>query len=331
MNEEKISVIIPVYNVQECLDLSIKSILDQTYSNLEIILVDDGSTDRSGDICDEWGKMDDRIKVFHKKNGGLSDARNYGLQMATGDYISFIDSDDYIDSMFYEKLYSLIKHYNVDISCCRFDIFDEIEYAPWYSEAPIADGHDECMDARLFLLNTTDFKHGYTTPSVWDRLYHRSVLEGIEFPKGKNYEDVFFSTYVISKSKKIAFLDECLYHYRVRKGSLSNGGTILDKRVITDLFYLRDKQLEYLDEIKYHDVLTQYRAKYVAEAAYYFSFNPYKEYDNEIILFIAKWKFKLCDISIIYKYAKKKYILKAWFPFLYSKLIKVKNAGRIPK
>ena len=107
--KEQISIVVPVYNVEQYLEKCVNSIINQTYKNLEIILVDDGATDSSGNMCDELAKSDNRIKVYHKENGGLSDARNYGVERATGEYIGFVDSDDYIDSEMYEKLYEAIK------------------------------------------------------------------------------------------------------------------------------------------------------------------------------------------------------------------------------
>ena len=114
--KERISVVVPVYNVEQYLEKCVNSIINQTYKNLEIILVDDGATDKSGKLCDELAKLDNRIMVYHKKNGGLSDARNYGVERATGDYIGFVDSDDYIDAEMYEKLYEALKKENVDVA-----------------------------------------------------------------------------------------------------------------------------------------------------------------------------------------------------------------------
>ena len=122
MTKELISIIVPVYNVEKYLKKCVDSIVNQTYKNLEIILVDDGATDNSGKICDELVELDNRIKVYHKKNGGLSDARNYGVERATGDYIGFVDSDDYIDAEMYEKLYEAIKKENVDVAECNLKI-----------------------------------------------------------------------------------------------------------------------------------------------------------------------------------------------------------------
>ncbi len=318
MNEGLVSVIMPIFNVQDCLDLSIKSVLDQSYKKLEVILVDDGSTDRCGEICDLWVKKDNRVKCVHKKNGGLSDARNYGMKYATGEYISFIDSDDYISPNFYEKLLSIMKKYEVKLACCRFDIFDEIYHAAWYNEAPTADGHDECMDSDVFLKNMLTFSHGYTTTSVWDRLYHRSIIENLFFPKGKNYEDILYSTQAICNAQRIGYLDECLYHYRVRKGSISNDSSVFDRRIITDMFFLRDEQLCYLRERRLNDIFMMYRSKYVSEAAYYLSINPYREYDEYLKQFINRWKIKHNEVVECLKHSLPRHVIKSCFPYVYA-------------
>ena len=122
LTRELISVIVPVYNVEQYLKKCVDSIVNQTYKNLEIILVDDGATDSSGEICDELEKLDNRIKVYHKENGGLSDARNYGVERATGSYVGFVDSDDYIDAEMYEKLYDAITKEAADVAECNLKI-----------------------------------------------------------------------------------------------------------------------------------------------------------------------------------------------------------------
>lgn len=140
--KERISVVVPVYNVEQYLEKCVNSIINQTYKNLEIILVDDGATDKSGKLCDELAKLDNRIMVYHKKNGGLSDARNYGVERATGDYIGFVDGDDYIDAEMYEKLYEAIKKENVDVAECnlkiiysdRVELFTEKKYYSVYTK-----------------------------------------------------------------------------------------------------------------------------------------------------------------------------------------------------
>ena len=125
MTEDLISVIIPVYKVEKYLDECLASVTGQTYRNLEIILVDDGSPDRCGEICDQWANKDNRIRVIHKQNGGLADARNAGIDVATGDYISFVDSDDYVDEDFLEGLYSALKKFNTKLAICNMTTFDE--------------------------------------------------------------------------------------------------------------------------------------------------------------------------------------------------------------
>ena len=122
-----ISVIVPIYNVEQYLDRCVKSIVEQTYTNLEIILVDDGSPDNCGAMCDSWAARDNRIKVIHKENGGLSDTRNAGLGIATGDFISFIDSDDWIESAFYEKLLTAIRESNAEVAACATNFVTEDE------------------------------------------------------------------------------------------------------------------------------------------------------------------------------------------------------------
>ena len=131
--DEKISVIVPVYNVEQYLERCVDSIINQTYKNLEIILVNDGSTDNSGQLCDELAKKDDRIRVIHKKNGGLSDARNVGIDEAESELIGFIDSDDYIDEDMYELLINNMKNANADLSMCgHFDVYNNVPEAQYF-------------------------------------------------------------------------------------------------------------------------------------------------------------------------------------------------------
>ena len=122
VNNELISIVVPVYNVEKYIEKCVNSITNQVYNNLEIILVNDGSTDNSGKLCDSLSKLDDRIKVYHKENGGLSDARNYGVERANGKYIGFVDSDDFIDSDMYKTLYDVIKRENADVAECNMKI-----------------------------------------------------------------------------------------------------------------------------------------------------------------------------------------------------------------
>ncbi|MCR5636948.1 MAG: glycosyltransferase [Clostridiales bacterium] len=235
-----ISVIVPIYNVEEYLDSCVKSILLQTYKNLEIILVDDGSPDKCGAMCDNYAEIDDRIKVIHKTNGGLSDARNAGLAICTGDYISFIDSDDHIHPEFYSILINTIKEHNCDIAEC--DV--KKVFLNEKTSNIIPDNHDTSVygteDALCMLVNDNIiYQH------VWNKLYKRSVVDNIIFNVGKTNEDEFWTYQIIGNSTKIAHCFVPLYYYTQRKGSIMGSGYSL-KRL--DALEAYQKRQEYLRE-----------------------------------------------------------------------------------
>ena len=209
--QHKISVIVPVYNVEKYLPQCIESIINQTYKNLEIILIDDGSTDSSGRICDEYAEKDDRIIVIHKENGGLSDARNTGLRKATGDFIGFVDSDDWLDVNMYEVLLETILKNNCDIISCGYCV----EYKN--------KSYKVCLENQV--INNKDIiKKYYAEKNVpyapWMRLYKKYIWKDLEFPKGKIYEDVFVILDSFLKADTIVSISDCLYHYRQRKSSI---------------------------------------------------------------------------------------------------------------
>lgn len=209
-----ISVIVPVYNVEEYLKKCIDSIINQTYLKLEIILVDDGSTDNSGIICDSYEEKDKRIIVIHKENGGLSDARNKGLDVARGKYITFVDSDDYIEKNYVEFLYNLIIEKDVSIvagSNCRE-----------YPEKTINAG----TGVNIFLtakeaLEKMLYEDDFDT-SAWGKLYKKDLFDDVRFPKGRIYEDMATTYKVIDKVSKVYLSSYPIYHYIVRSTSLSN-------------------------------------------------------------------------------------------------------------
>ncbi len=216
--KDKISVIVPVYNVEQYLDKCVQSIVTQTYKNLEIILVDDGSTDNSGAICDEWAKKDSRIVVIHKENGGLSDARNAGVLAASGEYIGFIDSDDYIEPVMYEKLYSLISVNDADMALCGVQRKNENgeTFSP-FSTRQIGKFQGE------EIFNTVDFNNPYYI-IAWNKLYKRNLVLKIQFPKGRLHEDEFTAHRFYGECKKIVCCDTPLYHYLKRMGSIMRNG-----------------------------------------------------------------------------------------------------------
>ena len=242
---ELISVIVPVYKVEDCLDKCVRSIAQQTYSNLEIILVDDGSPDRCGAMCDAWAEKDSRIRVVHKENGGLSDARNAGLQVATGSLISFIDSDDWIEPDFLEALLRAMEQSDAQIAECAVDLVDEegnVLRLRETAKVPVVDKIDGLR--RLIQENGI-----YQT--VWNKLYRRPMLEGIEFEKGKCHEDDFWTYQVFDRMERLAVVDRPMYHYLQRSGSIMGAGYSL-KRL--DGLEARYRRMEYLS--KYDDLRT---------------------------------------------------------------------------
>lgn len=210
---QKISVIVPIYNVEQYLNRCIESIVNQTYRNLEIILVDDGSPDNCPKICDEWAEKDNRIKVIHKENGGLSDARNAGMKIATGDFIAFVDSDDWTEIQFIEKLYNALLEYDCDIAGCKYrkcEKVSEIKDNPGSNQVEIYNK----IDGLSSLISET------IKQVVWNKLYKKDVIEGIAFEKGKYHEDEFWSYQIFARSKQYVEIDYVGYNYFQRETSI---------------------------------------------------------------------------------------------------------------
>ena len=214
-----ISVVVPIYNVEKFLGQCIESIINQTYNDIEIILVDDGSTDNSGKICDEYKSIDNRIRVIHKVNGGLSSARNAGMRIAQGEYICFIDSDDYIDSQMLEIMKKQIK--NADIVICgKEDIWGNdshnITSSDLESNYDIISMSGEVAFEHFLL----EDKEGYVV--AWNKLYrtHIFIQYNIKFPEGKIHEDCFTIYKLFIHSQKVVYIDIPLYKYRHREGSI---------------------------------------------------------------------------------------------------------------
>jgi glycosyltransferase involved in cell wall biosynthesis len=209
-----ISVIIPVYNVEKYLARCVDSIIKQTYSKLDVILVDDGSTDRSGNICEEYKEKDSRIRVIHKANGGLSDARNVGIDIAEGQYITFIDSDDYIAADYVEYLFELLTKYKADISICSklsFNDGETIEQNKYKTEIREYTGFSAMED--LFYQKNIE-------NSAWGKLYKTFLFKDIYYPVGKLYEDLGTTYKVLFKAQKVVWSSEKKYFYRQRVGSI---------------------------------------------------------------------------------------------------------------
>ncbi len=233
-----ISVIVPVYKVEAYLDQCVQSIVDQTYKNLEIILVDDGSPDNCGAMCDAWAQKESRIKVIHKENGGLSDARNAGLAVATGDHIGFVDSDDYIAPTMYEELMTRLIDNDSDIAACGVQmVWEDGKTAMLTCAGSAVLDNTRAMEAIV--------AESWLKQPVWYKLYKRSVVEGILFEKGKCHEDVFWSYQPIARANRVCVFDTPLYFYRQRSGSIM-GESFSEKRL--DALEAYEKRLDFLKE-----------------------------------------------------------------------------------
>lgn len=207
-----ISVVVPVYKVEKYLNKCIQSIVDQTYRNLEIILVDDGSPDQSGAICDAWATKDSRIKVIHKENGGGGQARNVALDAAEGDLIAFVDSDDYIASHMFSHLYSLLEA-GADIAECAYvETFEDMVQFP-ETEAKITSYTTQ--EAMKTHIQDTAF-----CQLIWNKLYRRDVIGDIRFPVGTKIDDEFFTYRVLLNAKELVLSDKICYAYRQQPGSV---------------------------------------------------------------------------------------------------------------
>lgn len=296
MMDELISVIVPVYNVKNYLKQCVQSIVGQTYKNLEIILIDDGSTDGSGELCDILKKTDERIKVIHEENSGLSEARNTGLNAARGKYIGFVDSDDYIEPNMYDILIKLCKKNKTSVACARYRYFG-IGNEP---ELPKANGLTKVMSGDEFLLNILNgSRSGFSTYSVWDRIYRWDIIRDLKFPKGKCYEDIVFTTKAVLKAKRVAYINRELYNYRLRNGSISykKKNAVFDKKLITDRLPLQKEQIRFLDFIGKQQLADVARIRYYQEFIKFAAVNPYLEYETVIQTALREWKLTPKKIS----------------------------------
>ena len=231
-----ISVIIPVYNVEEYLHYAIESLEKQTYKNFEIILVNDGSTDDSGKLCDDYSEKYSNVRVFHKENGGLSDARNFGVQKAKGEFITFLDPDDYLEAYSLELLASVQKQHNCDIVSTRVKA---TELYNVYSNHSLTEEDIKnviVMDRDVFLEEA--FYDKVATVSACGKLYRKSILE-IPFPKGRIYEDLYIISEHVEKANKIVHTPIQIYNYYKRQGSIVNSK-------------FTSKQYDFFDAIAYN-------------------------------------------------------------------------------
>ena len=249
----KISIIIPIYNVEQYLPQCLDSVINQTYHNLEIILVNDGSTDSCPQICDAYAAIEKRIKVIHKPNGGLSDARNAGMNCATGELISFVDSDDLLSPHFFQKLFQALATHNADIAECEFKKFaneEEIKYFPDKAESSIKVFESEKMMEALF--------KGPLHVMVWNKLYKIALVRGKLFPVNRISEDVFWTYRIYGEAIKTVKINEELYFYRLRDDSIMGSRYSIKRLDSLDAY---EEQIDYLKK-KFPNLVQDVRKAY---------------------------------------------------------------------
>lgn len=232
--KDLISIIVPVYNVEDYVLRCLDSLINQSYEQIEIILVDDGSTDKSGKICDEFKKRDERIRVFHKKNGGLSSARNYGIKKAKGDKIAFVDSDDYVKKDLILDLYEEMQGKGADIVVCGYnDVIPE--------KATLSG-----KEATVRLLT----KQENIDIISWNKLYKKKlfVKNDIYFPEGKKHEDTLTTYKLMSKAGKVSYIDKSLYVYVERKGSITASEKVEERLLMREKAAM--EAIDYFDDNK---------------------------------------------------------------------------------
>jgi glycosyltransferase involved in cell wall biosynthesis len=217
--DELLSVIVPAYNAQEWLPQCLDSILVQTYRNLELIVVDDGSTDGTGELCDGYALRDPRVRILHVPNGGPGVARKTGLDSSGGGWVAFVDSDDWVDSRMFEVLIAAAHEHGADISGCA-PCNERPDGSRWSNFSDCSSGPVSGKRCNLDILYQT----GHAWGAMWGKIYRREIFDGIEFPSLSNLEDYVVMTRVYDRVPKIWFSEEQLYHHCLREGSLSSGG-----------------------------------------------------------------------------------------------------------
>lgn len=288
MEDTLISVVLPIYNVEKYLRRCVDSVRQQTYQNIEIILVDDGSTDGCAALCDSFAEEDSRIRVIHQKNGGLSNARNTGTSFAKGEYITFIDSDDYVSKTYVSYLYSLIERFHTPMSLCMHRVISEDgtlikDYQ--IQQEPQCLSDEVCLKCMLY--------HNQIDTSAWGKMYRRDLALEIQYPDGKIFEDIGTTYRFFLKSGIIGCGYESHYNYVVRQSS-----------IVTGDFHLRKLDLIEMTDFMAKEVLQQYpqlEAAVLRRRVYarFSTLNQipsdsdYREQRKEIISFIANYRYQI--------------------------------------
>lgn len=244
-----ITVAVTCYNIKDYLARSVESVCKQSYSNLEILLVDDGSTDGSEKICDEYAKRDSRIRVIHKKNGGPSESRNMAIEQAKGEYVAFVDGDDWIDTNMYENMYLALQKGNADLAVCSYKQISVNYVQDTSTDTILYFERDEALESFIKEEEEVQIQN-----AAWNKLFKRELLKELRFPVGKLYEEIVFTTKLLHMARRVVYLNQCYYNYVVdRVGSIMNTG--MNKRIFTDQIPLYYEKRKYLQSIERQDLV----------------------------------------------------------------------------
>ncbi len=319
-NPDLISVIVPVYMTEKYLDRCVESIVNQTYKNLEIILVDDGSPDNCPEMCDKWAEKDSRIKVIHKENDGLANARNSGIDMFCGDYVMFADSDDYLQDDMVEYLYKLICEHNADVSRCGFYFC----YENGHKESASEDFSVKKLGEKEIICDL--LTGGHTAGVVWNKLYKRGIIESHRFNKDDGCsEDIMYNYRIFCDKPKTVFCDEPKYNYVIRDSSITN------KKFTYGAFDIIKAKKKAYDDCKDDDIIYPYATKgYISSAFIVLSGcitnNAFPKERDELISFILSHKKDILFSPMYSRLDKIKTLILAISPVLYGKLLLRSNS-----
>ncbi|WP_053074986.1 glycosyltransferase family 2 protein [Ornithinibacillus californiensis] len=261
----EISIIVPIYNLEYLLPKCINSILAQSYSNFELILVNDGSTDNSGEICDEYAKEDNRIVVIHKENGGVASCRNTGIEIARGNYIGFVDNDDYINKYMFELLFENAIKFSSEIVVCDYQRIPEEEYI---DTEKYNQDYDVQHYNNLEALNEIYYQNAGTFIYPWNKLYRKEVFNNVVYEHGNPFDDESVVHKILFKSTKITYIKLPLYYYVTRKGSMVNSNFSTKK--FGRVYALKDRE-EFFRKNKLMD-LQQKALKHYMEIFFWYYF-----------------------------------------------------------
>lgn len=273
----EVSVIVPVYKAEQYLNRCVKSILEQTYQNFELILVDDGSPDNCPSMCDSWAQKDDRIRVIHKKNGGASSARNAGLKEANGNWIAFADSDDWLDRTALKTLYDLANQYNVPMAIGGMRVVQKYTDASIVMKQNARVLSNADLMSRFFRLNGEPDTH-----SVWGAIIRRDILDDYSFIEGRMNEDVETCYYLARKCEAAVYTDAPLYNYFKNIEGVTNSGFSKKKLDLLDIWDIVQKQVEqFTPEYSYACEMNCKRARFTLLTQ--MSLNGYDHHDPFMI------------------------------------------------